>query len=180
MGGVLRLLLRPRHRQRLACWSSSRPHPSRGLAWSKSAGVRSPRKWALKWEFRVGSSTSRGDSLAVHRPLRSPPRGELGRIREEVCCGCHVSSVGSWLGLQGPGEKVRVCGERQRKARVMSPPKLQPQAEPEGLDGVVWRGGRPPAGLESVPEPESQAGFSTSPGARPGDGLEPGDLSETA
>ena len=95
-----------------------------------------------------------------------------------MCCGCRVSSVGSWLGLQGPGQKVRVCGERERKARVMSPPNLKPQAEPEGLVGVAWRGGLPPAGLESVPEPENQAGFSTSPGARPGDGLEPGDLSE--
>lgn len=86
----------------------------------------------------MGFPVSRGDSLAVHRPLRYPPHG-----------GLWVPCLKSW---ELAGEEIRVYGERQWKARVTSPPNLQPKAEPEGLLSVARRHARPPAGLESVPE----------------------------
>ena len=123
----------------------------------------------------MGFPVSRGESLAVHRPLRYPPHGGLGRIPH-----AWRASVPCLKRQELAGEKIRVYGVRQWKAGWRHHLTCNPRPS-QRASSVSHRDAHVPRQDEKVSRrPENQAGSSTSPRARPGEDLEPGDLSESA
>lgn len=95
----------------------------------------------------MGFPVSRGESLAVHRPLRYPPPWRAGEDTPRM------AGFGAMSQASGAGwRKDKGLWSKTVEGWVASPPDLQPKAEPEGLLGVAQRCTRPPAGRESVPE----------------------------